>query len=146
MQNPERVGFVGDVPVMVRDNMELVQRPFVYAGNESFPDAGAAARLKRVAIVVPFIKAADDGDFAGVGSPDAEAGAGFSVEDPRMRAQLPVSAVVATLVEKIEIVAGKQTVVVTYGSGNDGVRGFHCVSARATQHSAISIQFPEGRE
>ena len=47
MQQADRIGFVDAVSVALRFDVELVERAVGDAGNESFPDAGRAAGLKR---------------------------------------------------------------------------------------------------
>ena len=44
MQQAEGIGFVAAMSVMVRNDMEFVERAFADSGNKAFPDAGTAAR------------------------------------------------------------------------------------------------------
>ncbi len=69
---------------------------------------------------IPVIEAADDRDGARVWRPYAEDGASFAVMRDEMGSHLVVHAVVAALVEEIEILVGEELNGVGYG-GAGGV-------------------------
>ena len=106
---PSGIGFVDAVSVALRFDMEFVERALWYAGNEALPDARDAARsCRRCDLRIPVIEAADDRNRARIRRPHAEDGAGFAVRVIEMGAHLVVHAIVAALVEEIEILVGEQ--------------------------------------
>ena len=54
VQQAERIGFVDAVSVAIRFDMEFVERALGDAGNETFPDAGGAARTETVRFWIPI--------------------------------------------------------------------------------------------
>src|SRR5580704_6214036 len=68
----EGVGFVDMESVALRLDMAFVKRAFSHAGDEPFPDAGAAARRKQVGLGMPIVEAPDHRNLARVRSPDTE--------------------------------------------------------------------------
>src|SRR5215831_4805802 len=79
LEDPEGIGFVGAVTVVMGIDVELVEGALGDAGEEALPDAGASACMEFVDTGDPMIERTDDRDFAGIGGPDAEAGAQFAV-------------------------------------------------------------------
>src|ERR1043166_72612 len=57
------IGFISNVSVL-RNNMELVKRSFVEAGQKSFPDARTSPRSELVRPSVPAIEISNDRNFA----------------------------------------------------------------------------------
>ena len=58
VQDAKRIGFIDDIAVVMRNDVELIQRAFADAGQKSFPDTGTAASLKRMGSRVPSDEAA----------------------------------------------------------------------------------------
>src|SRR6478672_4483088 len=75
--NPEGVGFIAYVTVMMRGDVVLVERSLSNLGNETFPDARATARMQEVRLRIPLVEVADHRYRTGVGSPYAENSSGF---------------------------------------------------------------------
>src|SRR5208337_5453730 len=101
--DPKRVGLVDVVAVTPRLNMEFVKRAFNHAGDKSFPDARLAAGGEQMGAGIPGVKAADHRYQLRIGSPDAEYSAGSSVSRNKVRARGFIEAIVAALVEQVEI-------------------------------------------
>ena len=101
----------------LRLDVKLVERALVDAGDEAFPDAGRAARAEMMRLRIPSVEAADDRDRPRIRRPYAEDGAGLAVVRDEMGAHLFVDAVVAALVEEVEVLVGEEL-----GRGEGGVR------------------------
>src|ERR1041384_2205645 len=97
------IGFISNVSVL-RNNMELVKRSFVEAGQKSFPDARTSPRSELVRPSVPAIEISNDRNFARIGSAHAKACALLPIDSHDMCAELFVNAVMAALVEEVEVV------------------------------------------
>ena len=125
MQQAERVGFVDVESVALRLDVELVQRSSGHAGQKAFPDAGRAAGAQKIRLGSPLIEAADDRDGACVGCPHAEDGAGLAIVGDEMGSHLFVHAVIAALVEEVEVLVGEKL------RGGDGGLGTHALGRNA---------------
>ena len=110
------VGLVDAIAVATRLDVELVERPLEYARNESFPDARRTARTQNMGLRCPFIEAAHNGDGTRVWGPDAEHRTGLAIVRDEMSSHLFVKAIVAALVEEVEILVGEEL--------RDGERSF----------------------
>jgi len=89
-------------------DVELVNSALTEAGDEALPDARAAAWGHGGGVGVPAIEIANDGDALGIGRPDGEPGAGTAVEGDEVGTHLLIEAVVAALVEKMEVHVGEE--------------------------------------
>ena len=123
MQKADGIGLIDLVAVSARFNVEFVKRALGYSGDEAFPDPGITARSKHIGARTPRVKAADYGNQAGVWRPDAEDDSRFAIARDQMSAHGFVHAIVAALVEEIEILIREQRYAVGSG-GRDGVRHF----------------------
>jgi hypothetical protein len=117
VQKAERIGFVDLITVTARLDMKFVERTFGHAGDEAFPDAGVAASGEQIRARTPRIEAADYRNQARVRRPHAEDCARFAVARNQMSAHGFVHAIVAALVEQVEILIGEKGDAV--GSGVD---------------------------
>jgi hypothetical protein len=117
VQQANGVGFVDAVSVLAGFDVELVELAVGWAGDEAFPDPGGSAGSEAVSLGIPFVEAADDRDRAGVGSPDAEDGSRLAVVFGEVGSHFVVDAVVAALVEEVEVLVGEEV-----GGGEGGVR------------------------
>ena len=121
MQDAEGIAFVHAEPATASFDMKLVKRAPLHSGDKRLPDAGVRTRRQGMAIGVPVVKAANDGDAARVGRPHTKGGAGLTIALDEMSAEFVVQPVVTAFVEEIEVLVGKQAAV-----GDDGgfrVRG-----------------------
>jgi hypothetical protein len=98
--------------------VKLVERSVAGAGNEALPDTGRTSWAEFVCLGIPSIKAADYGNGTGVRGPDAEDRARLAVVSDEVGAHFLVEAVVAALVEKIQVLVGKKL-----WCGESGFRG-----------------------
>src|SRR5262249_29168406 len=73
-------------------------------GDDPGPDARAGDRPQRVAVRVPAVPVADDGDAGGVRRPHREVGATLD----EMRAELLPQAEVRPLVEEVRVLRGQE--------------------------------------
>ena len=108
---------------MVGDDVELVQiAPLPTPGRKpsQMPELPRGARADVSSRFQP-LKSANHGNFAGVGSPDAESRSRLPIDGHGMCAHLFVDAVVAALVKKIEILVREQGGLVRVVSGLMGV-------------------------
>src|SRR6476620_8799 len=103
VHDSNRICFISYVSVVLRDNMELVQRALAKTRQKSFPDAGISARSQPVRVSIPTVEISNDRNFTRVRSPHAKAGALLPIHRHSMCAKLLVDTVVAALVEQIEI-------------------------------------------
>ena len=108
MQQAERIGFIDVIAVAVRFNVKLVESTLVGSGNKSLPDAGIATALQQMAARAPRVEAADHRNQARVWRPDAEHHTGLAVPGDQVSAHSFVHAVVAALIEQVEILLGEQ--------------------------------------
>src|ERR1700735_874849 len=103
VEKSEWICFVDHMAVMPRNDVIFVQRTFGDAGDEILPDTGTLTRPQGMRIFVPIVEAAHHRYGGRIRGPHAKGGAGFAVHGSKVRAELLVSAVVASLVEKIKI-------------------------------------------
>lgn len=108
MPDAERVGFVGNVPVVMGADVKLIKRALLDSGNESFPDAGASSRVQRMSLRVPTIETADDTDFPGIWGPNAKRDAAFVSGVRQVRTELGVGAIIPPFVEEINVFGSKK--------------------------------------
>ena len=107
MQQAERVGLVDAVSVAIRFDVEFVERALGYAGDEAFPDAGRAARAETMCLGIPSVEAADHRNGSRIGCPHAEDGSRLAIVRDQVGSHLVVQAVVAALVEEVEVLVGQ---------------------------------------
>ena len=88
--------------VIGSDDRVLVARAVPDVRDHAFPDSGALPRHQEILAGGPAVPVADHADLLAVGRPDREPGS--AVDD--VGAELLVQAVVRTLVEQEQIVAG----------------------------------------
>src|ERR1700677_3964878 len=67
---------------------------------------------------IPVVETADHGNHAGIRSPDAEHGAGLAIPREQVSPYGFVEAIVAALVEEVEILIGEQGRRIRDGDGN----------------------------
>ena len=87
---------------------EFVDRPFLQAGNEQFPDAAGNVFAHRMAAAVPGVEIADQADAAGVRRPDGEIHPRDAVDRPQLGAQPAVAIPMPPFAQQMQIVAGQQ--------------------------------------
>ena len=109
VMNSERVRFVDAVIVLTRDDVVLVNRSLTDVRNESFPDAGRAARIQLVLARIPTVEFADDRHGLRVWRPNAEACPGNPIALDQMRAEFFPQPVVVAFVEKIDVLIAEKT-------------------------------------
>src|ERR1700676_4883028 len=109
MQESEWVCLVHHMPVMPRNDVELVKGSFGDARDEPLPKARTSTRIERMRIFVPCVEAANDGHGMGIRRPHAKVRAGLTADRNRMGTQLFISSVVATLIEKIKILLSQKS-------------------------------------
>src|SRR5579862_197590 len=102
-----RIGFQSPI-ASPRLNFEFVQRAFVEARDEKFPDSRLAAYPHRMNAAVPEIKVADDADAQRVGRPHAEVNAANASHFAHVRSELFIFLVMRAFTGKVEIVIGEQ--------------------------------------
>src|SRR5579872_825769 len=105
---PNWVGFVDAISVMLRFDVEFIERAMSRAGDEAFPYSGRSSRVEVMSFWIPPVKASYHRYRTRVRRPYAEDGAGLTVARSEMRAHLVVNAIVAALIEEIEVVLGKK--------------------------------------
>ena len=98
----ERVGLQPDLAVG-REDLVLVVRAALDAGQEQLPDAGRAHRAHRVQPAVPEVEVADDRDGAGGRRPHAERGAANAVDLAHVGAEAGPQLLVAPLGEQVHV-------------------------------------------
>ena len=108
MQDAKRIGFIDDIAVVMRNDVELIQRAFADAGQKSFPDTGTAARLKGMRSWVPSIEAAYYGHGTRIRRPNSEAGSWLITNGRDVRAQLVIDPVMCSFVKEMEILVSQQ--------------------------------------
>jgi hypothetical protein len=97
----------------------LVQFPFADTGNKAFPDAGGVpARIQGVAVFVPGVEIADDGNSLSIGRPNGKVGSPLSVDFYGMASQLLIRIEMFSGSEKVDVVLREKRMV-------DDVR--HCM-------------------
>jgi hypothetical protein len=89
-------------------DLVLVQIARRQAGDEQFPDAGAAAHPHGVDAAVPVVEAAHDGDPLGVGGPDGEAHAVGAVQLRGLAAHAAPGFQQAAFVEQVDFLVREQ--------------------------------------
>lgn len=85
---------------------------------------------------IPAIEPADHGDRAGIWRPHAENGAGYAVVGNEMGSHLVVHAVVAALIEEIEVLVGEEL----HGVGDGGFEDVGHRRGLVYRKECISIQ------
>ena len=108
VEKSEWICLVDHMSVMPRNDVILIQRTFGDAGDEVLPDTGILTRAQRMRIFVPIVEASHHRHGPRIGGPYAEGGAGFAVHRSKVRAELLVGTVVASLVEKIKVLLGQK--------------------------------------
>ena len=103
MQQAERIGLVNLVAVAPRLDMKFVESAFGHSRDERFPDAGVTTRREQVRLWMPVVEAADHRNLPRIRRPDAEDCAVDSVAGNEVRAQRLVEAIVAALIEQVEV-------------------------------------------
>src|SRR5579863_5291908 len=93
---------------MVRLDVKFVECPTRGAGDEAFPNPGGAARSQEMRFGIPSIETANHRDRARVGCPHAENSPALAVVGRQVSSHFVVKAVVAALVEQVEIVLGEE--------------------------------------
>src|SRR5215467_11066142 len=71
----EGISLIGDMTMMMGDDVILVQRPSLHARHEAFPDSGAAARKQAVSVGIPVVEITHDEHLARIRRPKAETSA-----------------------------------------------------------------------
>src|SRR5580765_464238 len=104
MQQADGISFVDPISMTLRIDVELVECTVAGAGDEAFPDAGCPAGSQAMCFGIPSIETADHRNGARVGGPDAEDGSGPAIVGHEVGAHFVVNAVVAALVEEVEVV------------------------------------------
>src|ERR1700747_2830651 len=99
MKKTEGIGFVNYVSVMLRCDMELINRTIGDSGNKSLPDAGTPVGAQRVGTGVPPVEAANDCHLAGIRSPNAEPCAFLAANGSEVGTQLFIGTVMAAFVK-----------------------------------------------
>ena len=127
-----RVGFQAEMMPRARENLELVEGPFVEAGHENFPDAGGSTVAHRVGAPVPRVEVADDAHALRVRRPDGEVNALRAGHLAHVRAQFLVLFIVRAFAGKIEIVVGE------YRRKRIRIVGFELGGIREPELQAIS--------
>jgi len=118
VEQSEGVGLIDKMSVMTGFDVKLIERAFANSRNEAFPNAGTSARPQTMGFRMPLIKAADDGNFARIGGPHAEARSRLAAGFAGVRTHLFVHAIVAALVKQVKILVSEQRNV-----GSDSVSG-----------------------
>ena len=118
MKQPEGIGFIHLVAMVIGFDVKLVEGSFADARDEAFPDARVSARTKAVHLRMPVIETANDRDFTGVWGPHAEAGADFTARVDDVGTHSLVDPVVRALVEEVQILFGEQRDIVADGAGS----------------------------
>src|SRR5262245_41282337 len=103
VHDSNRICFISYVSVVLRHDMELVQRALAKTRQKSFPDAGISARSQLVRVSIPTVEISNNRNFARVRSPYSKAGALLPIHRHTMCAKLLVNAVMAALIEQVEI-------------------------------------------
>ncbi len=106
--NGKWIGLVDDIASQSRLNVKLVGVSGFDVGNESFPNAGLAARVESVRDPVPVVETAYDGDSFGIGSPDVEPGALLAFMGAEMAPEVVIKTKVTSFVEQIQIVIAEE--------------------------------------
>ena len=104
MVDAEGVSLVPDMPVVVRNNVVLVERALADDGNKTFPDSRAAARFEQMGVIVPSIEIADDRNLSRIRCPYSKIRSRLAINGGEPCAELVIRAVVAPFVEQIKII------------------------------------------
>ena len=99
MAEAERVGFVGDMSVVMRANVKLVELSLIYIRNETFPDSRVSFGSKRGCVRIPAIETPDDGNVSSARCPNCEIGAPMIARFNNVSAELVIHPVVRALIE-----------------------------------------------
>jgi hypothetical protein len=104
----ERVRLERQDPAIGAQDLELVDRTGLNAGDEDLPDTDLDPFAHRMAAPVPAVEGANDADPPGVRCPHRELHAGDAVEAARMSAELLVEPAVAPLCQEMDVDLAKQ--------------------------------------
>src|SRR5579871_2450917 len=103
-----RISLVDAISVTMGIDVELVKCAVIRPGDESFPDAGRAARIQAMSLRIPSVEAPDDRYRARVRRPYTENGSRLTLLCDEMGSHFVVNAVMAALIEKVKVVLRQQ--------------------------------------
>src|SRR5271165_469069 len=108
VQQAERIGLVDSISMLPGFDVEFVECTAFGAGNKTLPDPGRAPWAEAMRLGIPAVEAADHRHRSRIRRPHAEDGAGLALVRGEVRAHLVVNAVIAALVEEVEILVGEK--------------------------------------
>src|ERR1700723_1798932 len=109
VEEAEWIRLVHHIPLLLRNDVILVNRTLGHSGNEPLPNPRTPTRLERMRAVIPPVEAANDGHAACIRRPDTEICTRLITNRSKMGAQGLVGAVITPLVEKIEILLSQKS-------------------------------------
>src|SRR5579872_938607 len=108
MQETDGISLVDAISVAIRFNVKFIERAVARPCDEAFPDSRRTAGVEPMRFGIPPVKIAHHRNRAGIGRPYAEDSAGLPLIAGQMRTDLVVNAVMAALIEEVEVVLGEQ--------------------------------------
>src|SRR5579859_4107292 len=121
------------------DSMWNLERAVARPCDEAFPDSRRTAGVEPMCFGIPPVKIAHDRNRAGIGRPYAEDSAGLPLMAGQMRTDLVVDAVMAALIEEVQVVLGEQLVRAANDHGRGGIGHLRRLVYRKTEGFFIGI-------
>src|SRR6266700_1291462 len=103
MKQPDGISLINPMPVVLREDVELVQGALLHSGYKTLPDSRSSEGMHRMRAVGPAVKTSNHMTFACVSSPYAETRALFPIRLDHMRTHFVVNAVMTAFVEQVEV-------------------------------------------
>src|SRR5208337_3043222 len=119
---------------------KLVERAAVRTGNEALPNPRRGARVEPMLLRIPSVEAAHDRHRSRIWRPHAEDRTRLAIVRDRMGSHLFVHAIVAALVEQVEVLVGKQLRAGESGFGAHALRNL-CARLSLQKMSPSPLEF-----